>query len=237
MFKIIFSIFFAFSLINAIDFKQENFKISNVTEDTAVINIGSLIIGQSGIVVHNFKNNQSIILTSASVTSTNEKTSTITFLHDDIIKQDSISNTNLNVANNDTFVLNHMYNVTLLISPNFQTYNNILKTHSNNFIDSELFSASLKINDNATPTKEDIQDFAKANNIATIYIAIKNKLYIIDSLTFKVIKVKHINIKDQSTQVPFYTKVLNIKNSFFDFTSLSQIEDYDKYYENMLKDN
>ena len=47
MFKIIFSIFFAFSLINAIDFKQENFKISNVTEDTAVINIGSLIIGQS----------------------------------------------------------------------------------------------------------------------------------------------------------------------------------------------
>jgi len=235
MLKIFLSILFTLSILNANDFKQQSLTITNTNEKTADINVGSLQIGQSGIIIHNFSKNKSIILKKASVISSNKNNSKILFSDEDVLKQDSIANTNLTPKNGDTFILNHMYNVSLLIAPNFKAYRDITNTHNNNFIDSELFAAYLKINDIASPTEDDIKLFTKLNNISTIYLVIKNTLHILDASTFKVIKTKEILINDDTTQVPFYTNIKDIKTSFFDFTNLAKIKNYDKYYKKLIR--
>ncbi len=92
----------------------------------------------------------------------------------------------------------------------------------------------LKIDDNPTPTKEDIKLFCKDNLISTIYINIKNSLYIVDANSFKIV-AKH-NIKKQSGDVvlPFYSLVENITKGVFDWFDEDDIGDYDSYYARVL---
>jgi dihydroxyacetone kinase-like predicted kinase len=233
MIKIFILTFFAIFL-DANNLKEQTFIIEKVRDDQATINIGQLQIGQSGVVIHKFKNNKSIILTNASVVSSNNNQSVIRFLSNKILEQNSISNTNIVATNGDEFILNHMYSVSLLIVPNYESYTSVMKKYKNNFIDSELFASFLKINNNPTPSKDDIMKFTLQNNIATIYFVIQNKLYIIDALTFKIIQTKKLDIKNTKTQVPFYTKIDKFEKSFFDFIGNSEIENYNNYYKILI---
>lgn len=234
MLKILIISFFALIILNANDFKQETYTIEKVKNNRAVIHRGSLRVGQSGVIIHHFKDKKSMILLSATVVSSHEDFSIIEFMSNKILEQKSISSTNLKPRNGDDFILNHMYNISLLLVPNFQSYKAVKINHSNNFIDSELFAGYLRINENPRPSKENLLEFTSQNNIATIYLVIENKIYILDALTFSIIKIKSIKVDDSKTQVPFYTKISNIKKSIFDFTSDGQIEDYNTYYKNLI---
>jgi len=230
MTKLILFILFIFTSVNAINLNEHKYTIEKVKKSTAVIYKGDLKIGQSGIVIHNFASNKSIIITKASVISSDANKSIIQFIKTDILKQDSIVNTNLKPKNGDDFILNNLYNVSLLIAPNFDAYKGIGYAYSNNFIDSELFAGYLKVNNIPVPTKDDFQEFMSKNNIGTLYIIIKKKLYIIDSLTFKILQVRNLKLKNQKTTVPFYTNINEIKTSTFNWFGDDKIEDYNKYY-------
>jgi len=226
--------FLSILLLNANDFMEKRFSISNTTQNTAIINAKNLILGQTGIVIHKFSNNASIILSKAKVISTNENNSTIEFLKEKILEQDSLSNTNLKADNNDTFILNHMYSVSLLIVPNYEASIAVKTRYLNNFIDSDLFASYLKIEDTPVPKKEDFIKFTKKNDIATLYIVIKSKLYILDTTTFALLKIVDLDIKNEKFQVPFYTNISDIKTSVFDFISEKKIANYNGYYLNLL---
>jgi len=232
--KIVLFLMFVFSTINANNLKEQILTIENVNNNKATINIGKLTPGQSGIIVHNFANKKSIILTKAVVISSDKTSSTIQFVPSDILKQDSLVTTNLKPKNGDDFVLNHLYNVSLLIAPNFNAYEGIRRNLSNNFIDIELFAAKLKINNTPVPKKEDFQEFMSKNNIGTLYMVIKDKLYIVDALSFKILSIINIKLNNQKTTVPFYTNVGEIKTSVFDWVSDEKIKDYNKYYSKLL---
>jgi len=235
MLKILSISLFSFLLLNASDFKQEELKISNVHNNKATINKGSLKIGQSGVIVHKFLDNKKIILKKAYVSSSNNNSSLITIKNDEILKQDSIATTNLKVQNNDIFILNFMYDVSLLIVPNFEAYKTIKTAFSNNFINSDLFAGYLKIKQRPVPLKEDFIEFTKNNHIATIYIVIDSKLYILDASTFKIVDIKKLNIINKQFQTPFYTNIQGIKKSLFNFTSKEKIKNYKEYYLNLIK--
>jgi len=230
MTKLILILLFVLNSLNAINLSEHKYTIEKVTKTTALIHKGSLKIGQSGIIVHNFIANKSIILTKASVISSDENKSIIKFIDTDILKQDSIVNTNLKPQNGDDFVLNHLYKVSLLIAPNFDAYRGISYAYSNNFIDSELFAAYLKVNNIPVPNKKDFQDFLNKNNIGTLYIVVDKKLYIIDALTFKILQIRNLKLKNTKTTVPFYTNINEIKTSAFNWFGQEKIEDYNKYY-------
>jgi hypothetical protein len=232
--KFILLLILSIVFVNAINLKEQKTYLKNVTKDTATIDIGSLIVGQSGLVVHNFKK-RSIILTNAIVTATSKDSSTIKFIKSNILKQDALPNTNLIPQNNDLFVLNNLYSTSLLIVPNYDVQTTINHEYpQNNFIDIDIFAAFLKMEDTPLPTKEEMVNFAKHNNIGTIYIVIKDKLYILDVLTFKVIKTQDIIRKNQKIQVPFFTNVQDITKSFWSWFSEDKIKDYDKYYSNLI---
>ena len=55
------AIFSTLSLCAKVSLKQENLEIYEVTKNTAKISRGNLVIGQSGIIKHTYKNNLRLI--------------------------------------------------------------------------------------------------------------------------------------------------------------------------------
>jgi len=234
MTKILLTLLFVFTSINAINLNEHKYTIEKVTDNEAIIHKGKLTVGQSGIIVHNFSKNKSIIITKAIVKSSSENSSILEFVQSDILKQDSVVNTNLNPKNGDDFILNNLYKVSLLITPNYDAYKGISRSYSNNFIDSELFAAYLKINNLPVPNMEDFQDFMSKNNIGTLYIVINKKLYILDSFTFKILHTRDLKLSNNKTSVPFFTNIKDIKISAFNWFGQEKIEDYNKYYSKLI---
>ena len=206
--KIIITIFLTLLFANANKFEQKQTAIYNTNEKTAIIKVGMLSLGQSGIIMHKFENKKSMILTNAIVTESNDNNSTITFVKSDILIQNALPLTNVKPSNKDIFVLNHLWTTSLLITPNYESKQRISNAYyKNNFIDTDIFAAWLKINSTPLPTKEDFKKFTLANNIGTIFVQLENKLYIVDAISFKVIEERNILIKDKKMQVPFFSNV------------------------------
>ena len=236
--KLIFTIFLSFLIANASQFTEQKTIMSDVTKETATIPIGSLSIGQSGVVVHDFKENKLSILTNAIVTASSSDSSTITFEQSKILEQDAIPTTNLEPKDGDIFILNHLYNTSLLIVPNHESMVEIkTKYNENNFIDSDIFAAYLKINDTPVPEKEDIVNFAKHNNIGTIYIEANSKLNILDTLSFKIIKSENLSLESNATESPFFTNVEDIKTPFFSWFAKEKVDNYHEHYSNLIGAN
>jgi hypothetical protein len=219
----------------ALDLKKKYIKITAIKNDTAVVNSPNLIPGQSGIVVHKFKDGKSIILSYATVITSNKENATIKFLDNSIIPQEAIPTSNLKPSTDDIFIVNHLYHASLMIVPNFEAKQKTQKLYAkHSFLNSDIFAGFLKINDTPVPTKEVIQEFAKTNNLGTILFHIEDKLYLVDTLSFKIIQTHYLPVKDKKFFSPFLTNVQDIHTSTFDFTSLDAFEDYDKYYKELL---
>ncbi len=232
--KLIFVLLVSILYMFGTDFNPQNIVIKKIDKKTAVIDKGNLTIGKSGIVVHYFKDKKQMILTNAIVIKTTNLNSVIKFVDTKLLLQDAIPTTKLKPAVGDIFVLNHLYYTSLLITPNFEAQNTIKqKYNKNNFIDINIFAATLRINNIPIPTQEDIRGYALKNNIGTIFFYLNQYLYIVDTISFKVIDKQLINIKDKSKHTPFFTNVQNIKSGLFSFGK-DKIDNFDKYYLNML---
>jgi hypothetical protein len=217
-----------------INLSSKRLKIFDVTDNSAVIKAGNLKIGQSGIIINEYSKNGSIIIALATVTQTNSQSSTITILEKQVLKQDAIPTIKLKPQNGDIFVLNHLYNVGLLIVPNQQTRNFVKQIHKRqNFIDEDFFASHLKLIEEPVPSKKIIQDFCMSQQIGTIFLAINSSLYIVDAISFEVLFKHRLNNPDKTTQVPFYSKIKEIEKGFFDFGA-DNIDDYNEYYQSLL---
>ena len=233
--KIIFTIFMVFSFGFSLELKKEEVAILAVDKDKIVIDKGRLIVGQSGVVKHHFNFEKSSILAYGFVISSNEQNSTVSLQDREVLPQDALPKTNLKPTKNDKFVLNHLYNASLMIVPNFSAKQKVKELYSKHFfLNSDIFAAYLKIEETPVPTKEIIQKFALQNELGTIVIFSQNKIYLVDSISFKIIKVDDVKVDDNKTMSPFLTNVQNIKKGVLDFTSLEDIKDYHKYYNNLL---
>lgn len=233
--KIIFLFFTTLSFIFAnINLDIQNTPLFDVTSNDAKIKIPDLSIGQSGIVVKKIDTN-SIILTQAVVIASDQSDSTIEFINTPILPQDAIPTSNLTPQNNDTFILNHLYNTSLMIVPNLKAKTLIQKLYPNqNFLNEDFFASHLKVENIPLPQKDDISNFAQSKQIGTIFLMVENNLYILDSLTFKIIDTVRITNDDLTTNSPFFTKIENIEQGFWDFGD-EKIENYNEYYLKLLE--
>lgn len=197
-------------------YKKTYAKISNTTATTATIHLAYLKIGQSGAIVKKIDDNY-LIVSYAVVIKSNKNGSTIKFIDVDLLKQKALPTSTLKPQNQDTFVLNHLYNTSLLIVPNFKAKKLILESYKRqNFLSEDFFASYLKVNHTPIPSKKDIMDFCKKQQIGTIYFVIKNNLYIVDALSFAIIDTINVPINNPKTQMPFLTEVKDIQNSIFD---------------------
>jgi hypothetical protein len=233
--KILFLIFIAFNFVFAtIDLKMQNTTIFDVNKQTAKIKIPNLIIGQSGVVVKDIEEN-SLILAQGSVIESNSIDSTIKFSQTPILVQEALPTTKRVPKDGNTFILNHLYNTSLLIVPNVKAKSSVLKLFpKQNFLDEDFFASYLKLNNTPVPTKKDISKFALTHQMGTIFIVVQNNLFIVDSLSFKVLDTIMIKNDDKNTNVPFLSKIDKIETATFSLGS-NRIENYDLYYLKLME--
>ncbi len=209
--------------LEKIDLHQTLLKVTQVTQDTATINMGNLKIGQSGIIEHTYEDGNQIIVSSAYVIESNQSTSKIKFIPFLDLKQNAIPTSNRTVENGDKFLLNYLYDFSLLITPNNESFKLVRKKFRNNaFLHSDVFGSYLKFIYRPLPTKEIIQDFALSQNMGTVFIVLESNLYVLDTRTFTILDKRALKYVEGEKQMPFYTRVEGIKHSIF-------TEDYTKW--------
>lgn len=212
-------------------------KITNIDNNQSVIDIGNLKVGQSGIVVHIYEGNKRTIVSNAKVISSNESSSLVEFFPFDDLKQTALPKTSRQVSTNDVLILNYMYHSSLLIAPNHDTFQSIRSDFSeNSFIHSDIFAAKLKYKNRPYPSKEDIQEFAIEQNLGTIFIALDNKIVVLDSKTFTPLLTYSISNVGKDSQIPFFTRVEDIESGLLEFSFFSGSKDlsYSDYYKQIL---
>jgi hypothetical protein len=222
---------------NNFSIKPMGMKIENIQDNKSTINVGNLIVGQSGIVVHIYDNDKRLIVSNAKVISSNSNTSVVEFFKFDDLKQDALPTSKREIEVGDVLVLNYMYNSSLLITPTLDSFQSVRDNFKlNNFIHSDIFAAKLKINNKPYPTKEDFQSFAIEQNLGTIFFALDNKVYIVDTKTFTILESYSFTYENSEIKMPFYTRVEEIEESILDFSFFSDKKElsYDEYYKRIL---
>lgn len=234
MLKIIILFLLNIIMLSAINLDEIKTTIQDVQEDNIYIDVGKLKLGQTGVVLHKFKNGKIMILKKAKVITTSIDSATLQILDDEVLKEDALATSKAVVQKGDTFILNHLYNVSLLISPNFEASKYIMGHYKNNFINSDFFASYLKLKNTPVPTKKEFLTFCKNKDIGTIYMVINSTLYIVDATSFTIIQSVKLNLSTNEIQVPFYTNIKNITVSPFDFTSDKKIKNYNRYYAKLI---
>ena len=216
--------------IKKIDLSQKQVEIYDLSNNKAKIKIANLKIGQSGAIVHNSSKKDSIIIGVAEVIETNSDYSTIKIIKKSIVKQDAIPTSKHVASNGDTFILNHLYSSSLLIVPNSKSKAMVaLNYPKQKFLSEDFFASYLKVITTPVLLRKNIMDFTQSQQIGTIFIVVKNDLYVIDAISFKTIDKVFLNINDSETQVPFYSKIEKIEKGLLDFGA-DKISDYNGHY-------
>lgn len=200
-------------------------KLNTVTQETARIDIANLKIGQSGIVTHTYPNNKSVIVANAHVIETNDKYSVVSLEKFDDLTQKAIPETSRKAQNDDTLILNYLYEASLLIAPTSQSFAVVTEKFKNHkFLHSDIFATHLKLENEPLPSKETFVKFAKFQNIGTIFFVVSNRVFVLDAKTFSVLHAYDIMYSNAQEQLPFYTRVAEIDKAFWDI-------DFQKYIE------
>ncbi len=201
-------------------------------EDFGYIDIPNLKIGISGIVIN--KKDTPMVIAIASVVQSDDKRSKLEFKKYTDLKQDAIPMTNLKVSKGDKVILKYLYEASIVIAPNIDSFLVIRnKLRDYNFLHPDLFSSFLKVNESPIPTKELMQQFAIEQNLGSLVLIIEKKAYLLDSRTFKIVDSFDISYENEKKMTPFYTRVKKIETGSFDFSSES-IGEYTKYYKELL---
>ncbi|OCL81796.1 Plasminogen-binding protein PgbA [Arcobacter porcinus] len=236
-FLAIFCLFVPFFVFANSSFETISVDITNIEKNRSKIEIPNLKIGQSGIVIHTYDEKFNTIVSNAKVISSDEFGSVVEFFAFDDLKQDAIATTKRKVEINDKLILNYLYQNSLLIAPNFEGFDDISKKFPNfSFIHPDILGAKLKFTNSLYPTKKEIQDFTIEQNLGTIFIVVLDNLYILDSKTFLILdKFDYIQKDGLEKRLPFFTRVEDVKDSFFNISSwFKKKDDYDSHYKKIL---
>jgi hypothetical protein len=200
----------------AIEFNASNIVLTNTNNSTATIPMGNLKVGQSGIVLHKYENGKKLIVSSAYVTQSNTTQSTLKFIPFLGLKQNAIPTSSRKPQNGDQFILNYLYEESLLIAPNAEAFRAVRKKFKdNNFPHSDLFGSYLKSNYEPTPNKREIQEYALSQDLRTIFVVIESYVYIVDTRTLAILGKKPVSYLRSGEQMPFYTRIDKIESSIF----------------------
>ena len=201
-----------------VSFDSNNIILNNVTGDKATIAIGNLKAGQSGIIQHKYDNGKTLIVSAAFVENSTATSSTIKFIPFMGLKQNAIPTSSRKPQDGDRFVLNYLYNESLLIAPNAESFRAVRKKFTqNNFVHSDVFGAYLKAHYEPTPSKDLIQEYALSQNMGTIFVVLDSFVYVVDAQTFIILSKKPLSYIPGDEQMPLYTRVQNIEKSILDF--------------------
>ena len=210
--------------------------IVGVDGDTATIKIDNIDVGMSGFIVKHIDSEHSIILKNAVVSGFDKetKTATLSMSDYDALKQNSLPNGKWDVAVGDEAVLAFGYSRALLIAPNEEIYHRITKALPTlEWVHPDLFATVLSFNGHPTPLKEDFYNMCSVSSVGLLYFYIHENLFTLDCKSMTILQITDAPLKQESLQLPFYSRVEKINANWFGEGS-DELEAYDPYYYELL---
>ncbi|WP_304544684.1 plasminogen-binding N-terminal domain-containing protein [Sulfurimonas microaerophilic] len=216
-------------------------KIVNLDSEqgTATINIDKVDVGVSGYVVHHLTPEHSSILKSCVVKSFDPQTKTavVEMKEFDLLKNNALPKGKWKVEVGDSVELAFGYTRSLLIAPSEEIYYQISKSVNTQWVHPDIFATLLSMHGHPTPLQEDFSDIATASSAGLVFIYLEQKLYTVDSKSFKILYVSDAALTQDKVQLPFYSRVETIEDSWFGEGS-DEMESYEPhYYELLVKNN
>ena len=206
--------------------------IKTINGDIATLQNKDLKVGESGIIIQEFKDNYSYIVSSASVVKVDKDIATIKLSKFNNLKQEALPVAKLYPKVGDTVLINNFSNNGVIIAPNKKIYNQVLK-HKNNieWINSDIIAGELMIKGSVKLTKEFINDICNKYSIGIIYFALE-KGYITDCKSLKVLETDLEFNKSDDIISPLYSRIGKFEANVLNFDG--KIDNFYKYYNNLI---
>ena len=193
----------------------------------------TIAVGSSGVVMHNFGSGASSIIARAVVTQKSAGKAKVRFEVFDMLAQEALPLPKILPSSGDKVILNFLYDRAIIVAPNAEIYEQVIKAFPNiNFIHPDLGGAYLSYNHKPNPSRDDFRKICAQNSAGLIFIAMDKQGVFADCGSFKPLRT-FASGSVAYYQLPFYSRVGEIKTVIWDFTN-GLISDYDKHYRYLL---
>ena len=210
--------------------------IVSVDKENVTISADNVELGMSGIIVKHIDKEHSYILKSAVVTKFDKESKTALLHVSDYkeLEQDALPSGKWSVSVGDEAVLAGAYSRALLIAPSEEIYHRITKAlPSLEWVHPDLFASILSLNGHPTPLKKDFQEMCEISSVGLLYMYIHENLFTIDCKSMGILQIADAPLKQESLQLPFYSRVSDINANWFGEGS-SKLKVYNPYYYELL---
>ncbi|MGM0624099.1 MAG: plasminogen-binding N-terminal domain-containing protein [Campylobacterota bacterium] len=200
--------------------------------------------GVSGIVYHAYDKSNSAIVATVAAQGGRE----VQIVKTQYVKNDKLPDIATQVRPGDSVIMGYLYNRSLLITPNEQTYKQVLNLYpSMDFINPDLLAFQLMQEGQELPDKSSIQTYCAQNAIGLVYLVAADMGYFIDANSFEVLSVEPID-SSGDRMMPFFMRLEKldaglltavgglykiVKAHLLDIDTSIE-ENYDKYYLYMM---
>ena len=210
--------------------------ITSVDGENATIKIDNIDVGMSGFIVKHIDQEHSYILNSAVVSKFDKenKIATLKLGKYNATQQEYLPNGKWKAQVGDEAVLAFGYSRALLIAPDEEIYYRVTKglptlewTHP------DVFASLVSMNGHPTPLKQDFEQMCDLTSVGLLYFYINQSLMTVDCKSMTLLQITPAPLKQQSLQLPFYSRVKEINANWFGEGS-SKLKVYDPYYYELL---
>ena len=204
--------------------------IKSINPDGQITLATSAPKGMSGIVVHDYGNGLTAI-TNSVVTDQNGKATLLPYT---AIPHENIPGIKTASKVNDKVILGNFYNNALLIAPNAKIYNSITKKFKKTWVHPDRFALDFMSNSQSAISFDNLEEFAKKNQVGLVLIVTKNSILTLDPISKKFIAKQAFTSNDTKTMNPFYARFEQIDTSAFGFSKVI-LTDYYKAINSLTK--
>ncbi len=232
--KIIFFLFVIVDMLFSFSLEPYQTKITSLVGNEAVVpNSPTVVVGSSGIVIHNFDEEHRTIIAKAVVTKKDGSNMYLKLYFYKDLNMDALPSYKIVPKVGDTVIFNYLYKRVLPIVPNENAFKKFKTMFPNiDIVHPDLFAYELAKEGDAAPKLSDFRSECNADDFGLLFFALKDNGYFVDCTSFKVI-AKTPFVVEGKKQTPFYTRIKNIKSRFFGFGS-DEIKNFDSYYMKLL---
>jgi len=211
----------------------------DTVNDFATIKVDNINVGVSGFIVHGLSKDNSTILKDAEVVSYNKVSKTATLKLSDFVqlKHDALPSGNWGVVVGDTAILAFGYSRALLIAPNEEVYYRVTRATSQvQWLHPDIFATLLSFKGHPTPQKEDFTAMSNETAVGLIFFYLNQNIFTVDAKSLKVINISEAKLKQDSLNLPFYTRVEEIDSGWWG-SGTGDLDEYEPYYFELLIEN
>ena len=186
--------------------------ISAVGEKSVSLSSALPVNGMSGVIIHNYGNELEAIISYLTQTSSEGNAKLI---ETDVIHHDELPTIKTAVASGDKVIGGYLYNNVLLLAPDADTYAKITASYNKKWIHPDLYALFLSEEGEATPSKENLANFAKAYQVGLIYIVKNGSAVLLDPISGNIVGQKTMTGLPAQAQYPFYMRFDEIQTGWF----------------------